>query len=169
MHSSALPILHVGAGYALSFSALRHKPKGTERRAAQRLGSCLAAASLWREARAGRRSIAAFSRRTFRPPTGPQVRASWDEASMAVSHLEPVPVQPAPGTAVVMPPGRVPGPPESSLARRSRGRRIRSHRYERLMTAPFDGPDELHIVLSRNVVKRRLPENSPLSSPGLSR
>jgi hypothetical protein len=89
-----------------------------------------------------------------------------------------------------MPPGRVPGPPESLLARQGRGRRISFFSRpaaeeetpeagavvgakllrtvppsERLMMAPFDGPDELHIVLARNVVKNDcadLAASSPL-------
>jgi hypothetical protein len=60
-----------------------------------------------RLAPAGAPSAASFRRvlAAYRP----QSRASWDEAPAAVSRLQPVPVQPAPGRAVLMPPGRGPG------------------------------------------------------------
>ena len=146
----------VGAGApSLLFPSaqIRPVPKGTERRRASISKSRLAAWRLWRKPHAPRRSIAALRSGFLRPQHRPQVRASWDAALDAVSGLQPVPVQRTLRRAVLMPPGRFPGPPELLLARQDRGRRIRSRSHERLMRAPFDGQDNWHIVLSRNVVK----------------
>ena len=137
-------------------------PKGTERRSAQRLGSRrFRRRASGEEARADRRSIAAF----FQQPLGclqvPRPALPGTSALEAVSHLRPVPVQPAPGGAVIMPLGR--GPGASRVPACEAGPRA-PHPIplsERLMTAPFDGPDGLYIVLLGIYVKRLFQNPSP--------
>jgi hypothetical protein len=72
--------------------------------------------------RALRRSIAAFFRRVL-AAYRLQVRASWDEALAGVTRLRPIPVQRTLRRAVLMPPGRVPEPPEREVTNLARGRR----------------------------------------------
>ena len=104
-HSRTLPCPAL-RGLACSL-ARKRREWSAERRTIGR--SALRRARALRSALTTRRSIAAIS--------APGVRVSWDEA------FAPVPVQQAPCGGVIVPPDRVPGPPECVLAKHARGRR----------------------------------------------